>query len=88
MVAAGRMAPNSSPWTASTSAERDMSVTYIRVRTTSPSVKPASERAFSTMANAARAWPPGSAAWSERPSGPASVVPETQQLSPTTTARL
>ena len=33
-VAAGRMSPNASPWTAVTSEARVMSVTNIRVRTT------------------------------------------------------
>ena len=37
---------------------------------------------------AARAWAPASPGWSERPSGPASVVPDTQQAWSTTSARL
>ena len=39
-------------------------------------------------ANTAFAWPAMSSGWRERPSGPASVVPATQQSSPTTIARL
>ena len=60
---------------------------YIRVRTTSSSANPASPSAPSTIANAARAWAAASPGWSDAPSGPASVVPETQQASPTAIAR-
>ena len=52
-----------------------MSVTNIRVRTTSARAKPASASAASMIASAARAWAPTSPGWSDRPSGPASVVP-------------
>ena len=65
-----------------------MSVTNIRVRTTSSSANPASASARSMIANAARAWAAASPGCSETPSGPASVVPATQHASPTTTARL
>ena len=40
------------------------------------------------MARTARACPATSPEWRERPSGPASVVPDTQHVSPTTIARL
>ena len=40
------------------------------------------------IARAARVWPERSPGWSDRPSGPASVVPATQQPSPTAIARL
>ena len=88
IVAAGRTSRNTSPWTARTSADRLMSVTSIRVRTTSESPKPASARAPSMMASAARAWPEMSPGCSDRPSAPASVVPATQHELPTTIARL
>ena len=42
-----------------------MSVTNIRVRTTSARAKPASASAASMIANAARAWPPASPGWSD-----------------------
>ncbi len=85
---AGRISPNSSPWTAVASAEREMSVRNIRVRTTSVSAKPASARARSMISKIARVWAARSPGWRDRPSGPASVVPATQQASPTTIARL
>jgi len=88
IVAAGLIDPKISPWTARTAAEAPMSVTNMRLRTTSPSVKPASASAILMIANAARAWAPASPGWSEAPAGPASVVPATQHESPTTTARL
>ena len=59
----------------------------IRVRTTSSSAKPASLRAPSMIASAARAWPAASPGWSDAPSGPASVVPLTKHASPTAIAR-
>ena len=55
-----------------------MSVTNIRVRTTSARPKPASARAASMIARTARVCPARSPGWSDRPSGPASVVPATQ----------
>ena len=88
IVAAGRMAPNTSAWTGVTSAARAMSVTNIRVRTTSARPKPASASAASMIARLARAWAAISPGWLDRPSGPASVVPATQHESPTTIARL
>ena len=88
IVAAGWIAPKTSPWTAMTSGQREMSVTNMRVRTTSSSVKPASPSAVAMMASVALAWAAMSPGCADRPSGPASVVPATQQPSPTTTARL
>ena len=82
-VAAGRIDPNTSPCTVATGMAWAGSVTYIRVRTTSSSPNPASPRARSMIARAARAWPAGSPGWSV----PGSVVPETQHASPTTVAR-
>ena len=41
MLVAGRMAPNTSPCARAYSSQREMSVTYIRVRTTSASEAPA-----------------------------------------------
>jgi hypothetical protein len=40
------------------------------------------------ISSAARAWAAASPGWRDRPSGPASVVPETWQVSPATMARL
>ena len=88
IVAAGRMSRNTSPWTAESASENAMSVTNIRVRTTSKSVNPPSISARSMISKIARAWPATSPGCSDAPSGPASVVPATQQLSPMTTARL
>ena len=87
-VAAGRIPPKIAPCTAVTSPAVAMSVTKMRVRTTSVRAKPASVRARSMIPSAARAWAAGSPGWSDRPSGPASVVPATQHESPTTMARL
>ena len=86
--AAGRIAANRSPCAARTAGIEAGSVTYIRVRTTSARANPPSARARSMMSSAARACAPASPGWRDRPSGPASVVPDTQQPSPTTTARL
>ncbi len=83
-VDAGRIAPKTSPWTVATAAASAGSVTYSRVRTTSSSAKPAAPSARSMISRAARAWAAASPGWS--PLG--SVVPATQQPSPTTTARL
>ena len=52
------------------------------------SVKPASRERRSMIARRARAWAPRRRDGAIGPSGPASVVPLTQQVSPTTTARL
>ena len=87
-VAAGRISPKTAPWTARISSQRVMSVTNIRVRTTSARAKPASARAASMISRTARVWAPASPGWREMPSGPASVVPATQHESPTTIARL
>ncbi|HEV8489991.1 MAG TPA: hypothetical protein VGQ58_09420 [Candidatus Limnocylindrales bacterium] len=89
IVAAGRIAPKTSPWTRPIAADdAAMSTTNIRVRTTSASEKPPSSRARPTISKAARACAAASPGWRDRPSGPASVVPATQHESPTTTARL
>src|SRR5439155_25340096 len=87
-VDAGRIVANSSPLTAATVAGSTPGTMYIRVRTTSAALKPASSSAATPIANAARAWAAASAGWRDRPSGPASVVPATQHESPTATARL
>ena len=87
-VAAGRTARNRMAVCLRTAGMSASCTMYIRVRTTSASSKPASARACSIVPNAARAWAPTSPGWRARPSGPASVVPETQHASPTTTARL
>ena len=42
IVAAGRMSPKTSPWTGDDLGDRAMSVTNIRVRTTSARLNPAS----------------------------------------------
>ena len=88
MVAAGRIEPKTSPWTSSTGPDAIMSVTNIRVLTTSARVKPASSSARSMTPRIDRAWAPASPGWRALPSGPASAVPATQHESPTTTARL
>ena len=88
MVDAGRMVPNRAPWAASTGPTASGSVTNIRVRTTSVSANPASASAASMMSSAAAACAPASPGWRDRPSGPASVVPDTEHASPITTARL
>jgi hypothetical protein len=53
IVAAGRISRNTSPWTAESSSENAMSVTNIRVRTTSNSVNPPSISARSMIAKIA-----------------------------------
>ena len=85
---AGRTSPKISPCTVATNVASLAETTYIRVRTTSPTPKPASSSARITIANAARAWAAASPGCSEVPSGPASVVPAIQHESPTATARL
>ena len=65
-----------------------MSVTNIRVRTTSAGANPASARARSMIAEGRPRLGGESPGWRDRPSGPASVVPATQHESPTTIARL
>ena len=70
IVAAGRISPKISPWTADRAAASAMSTTNIRVRTTSASVNPPSARARSMIAKTARAWPATSPGCCERPSGP------------------
>src|SRR6478736_3562525 len=71
-----------------TAGASSIATTYIRVRTTSRSEKPASASAVSMIRQTALAWAPASPGWSDWWSGPASVVPLTQHPSPTTTARL
>jgi len=53
----------------------------------SSSAKPACSSAVAMMPNAARACAAASPGWSDAPSGPASVVPETSHVSPYATAR-
>ena len=69
MVATGRMSPNTSACTAPTARHWPMSVTNIRVRTTSASVAPTWCNADSMRRNASRAW--------AAISGPVPVVPAT-----------
>jgi hypothetical protein len=88
IVAAGRISPKMSPWTADTAADPAMSTTKILVRTTSCSENPPSPSARSMIAKIVRACAAMSPGCCEVPSGPASVVPATQQPSPTTIARL
>ncbi len=76
-VAAGRTWTKISLWTALTAGESSGSTRYIRVRTTSSSVKPACASAPSTIANAARACAAASPGCIDRPSRLASVVPAT-----------
>ena len=79
MVATGRMSPNTSACTAPTSRHREMSVTNMRVRTTSDSDAPASCSAVSMRRKASRAW--------AAMSSPAPVVPATAMYGPMRTAR-
>src|ERR1700744_4523995 len=82
MVAAGRIAPKSSPWTLPTASQSSGWVRYMRVRTTSRSVAPASVSARSMILKTWRVCS-SAEAWSA-PTGP---VPETCTVFPMRTAR-
>ena len=79
IVVTGRMSPNTSACTAPTSPHRLMSVTNIRVRTTSDNDTPASRSAVSMRRNASRVC--------VAMSSPGAVVPATTTSGPTRTAR-
>jgi hypothetical protein len=64
-----------------------MSVTYMRVRTTSASDAPARVSARSTFFRVCRAWARMSPAPTTRPLSSVAVVPETLTTLPTRTAR-
>ena len=87
IVVAGRMSPKTSPCARPISSQREMSVTNIRVRTTSASVNPARSRACSIDRQACRVWAAASPGCATAPSTIA-VVPLTQAASPRTTTRL
>src|SRR3712207_6117666 len=87
MAVAGRILPKASPCTRPTSSHRLMSVTYIRVRTTSARVKPARSRAVAIAAMAWRVCAATSPGCATVPST-TDVQPLTQALSPRTTTRL
>ncbi len=76
-VLAGRMSRNTSPWARPTRSQSAMSVTYIRVRTTSSSDAPACASARPTLRNACTAWAYASPTPTIVPSGPVAVVPAT-----------
>ncbi len=86
MVAAGRTRPSTSPCTAPTAVAVAAEVRYIRVRTTSSSVAPASANAAATISKQRRAC--ASAPSGHAPSGTTGPVPETRTRSPARTARL
>src|SRR5258707_13174178 len=87
MLVAGRMVPQNSPWTRPTSSQREMSVTNMRVRTTSFSDAPARSSARSTLRRVCTAWARMSPAPTTRPLSSVAVVPETLTTLPTRTAR-
>jgi hypothetical protein len=87
IVVAGRISPKTSPCARPISSQRPMSVTNIRVRTTSAIENPARSRACSMMARACRVCAAASPACATRPST-SDVVPLTQAASPRTTTRL
>src|SRR5207244_2296802 len=86
-VATGRIERKTSPWVAVTAATSSGRTTNIRVRTTSARPKPASPMARSAIAKIARACAPASSGWADLPSGPASLAPATQHVSPIAPAR-
>src|SRR3954447_6876500 len=84
---AGRMSPKTSPWARPISSQREMSVTNIRVRTTSARGKPARSRDSRIVASACRVCAPASPGCTTAPST-TDVVPLTHAVSPRTTTRL
>ena len=87
MVAAGRMSRKIWPWARPTASQREMSVTYMRVRTTSRKLAPASWSACSMFSKHWRAWAYGSPLPTIFPSSPVAVVPGHVTPLPTRTAR-
>src|SRR6185503_6786863 len=87
IVAAGRMSRNTCPCARPTASQREMSVTYIRVRTTSRKLAPASWSAFSMLRKHWTACAYGSPLPTIAPSSPVAVVPETLTYPPIRTAR-
>src|SRR4029077_3053768 len=86
-VLAGRMSRNTSPCARPTRSQSAMSVTYMRVRTTSASEAPACASARSMFLSAWTACTCASPMPTIRPSGPVAVVPDTWMVDPTRTPR-
>ena len=84
---AGRMAAKISPCTRPMASHCVMSVTYIRVRTTSAKPAPTCSRARAMLSRQRRTCAAASPA-TNAPSGPVDVVPDTSATGPTRTARL
>src|SRR5215469_8102069 len=87
MDVAGITSPNAAPWARPYSSQREMSVTYMRVRTTSASPTPRPSRACATFAIACVVCAPASPGCTNTPSA-TDVQPETNTKSPAATARL
>ena len=87
MDVAGRMKPKTSPCARPTSSHRLMSVTNMRVRTTSCNPAPASSRADAILRSTSRACAPMSSPPTAPPPSAAAVVPATNTHCPTRTAR-
>jgi len=86
-VVAGRMSRNSSPCARPICSHWPMSVTKMRVRTTSSRREPARPSAASMLRSTCTAWAYASPLPTSRPSGPIAVVPETTTCAPMRTAR-
>src|SRR3974390_3765881 len=87
MVDAGRILPNTSPWARPASSHLEMSVTYVRVRTTSRRLAPAPARARSMFFSVCTACAYTLSAPTILPSSPVATVPATVTNGPTFTAR-
>src|SRR6185503_17931926 len=87
MDVAGRIPPKNSPWARPTCSHWEMSVTYIRVRTTCSSRAPARASARSMLRSVCTACAYASPAPTTRPASSVAVVPETWTTRSTRTAR-
>ena len=87
MLVAGRISANTSACARPASSQREMSVTYIRVRITCSNPAPASARAPPITSSVARAWPCMSPTCATEPSGWAAVLPEIARKLPERIAR-
>ena len=87
MLVAGGASSNASRWASPTSSQREMSVTYSRVCTTSARLAPSCSRAALTFSSACSVCLATSPSWTILPSE-IDVHPLTKMKSPAATARL
>ena len=88
-VAAGRISPKTSPWTATTSARpTDVGHEHPGPDDVGEAEAGLGQRPLDDLERWPAPAPATSPGWRDRPSGPASVVPATQHESPMTSARL